>query len=487
MNVAPKNIEGNIYRLCGIVVATMCLFIALYGLGSLPLLSLNEARRAVPIAGMFNNGNWLLPYLNGELYIDKPPLFYWASLLFAAIFRTVNEWIIRLPSALSALLIIYCSYRTATAHENKWHALSVAVALITCTNFVLFARRGEIEMLLTALCAGSLYCAYHYILLQKEKIFCYASYVLMGAAILCKGPVALLFCQLPVLLFAILEKDVRARGYFACWQGWLLMLFIGASWYAVVTLQEGMDVWHRVFSADIQDKISGSNSDPFYSYLESLSADFLPWIFLLLITPRATWNSFTQTRSRRFFLYAVMIPLLTLSFFANKHAKYLLPAYPAFAMLLGCRVLDWAQGWSQRRQKYLLGTALILLLGYAGYFSVAEERFFSFRVQALPVFTALANRYTDTDLLSFNEVDMRSVYYYQHPIQTVDATKIINLRDQSKPTLLLIEKEKWGKNLDLAGWQPALKLNPYISKGQTATFYANAAFVAQHGNTIILK
>ncbi|HQQ63674.1 MAG TPA: glycosyltransferase family 39 protein [Pseudomonadales bacterium] len=485
MKISAKNTGENLYRLCTLTMATACLFIVLYGLGSLPLLSLNEARRAIPIAGMFSSGNWLLPYLNGELYIDKPPLFYWVSLFFAVIFQSVNEWIFRLPSALSALLVIYASYKTAAARENKWHALAVVVVLTTCTDFVMFARRCEIEMLLTALCAGSLFFAYQFIVLEKSKPFVYASFAFMGAAMLCKGPVALLFCQLPLLAFAAIEKDLRARAYLLCWQGWLLMLMIGASWYVAVTAQEGIDIWHRVIHADIQKKISGSNSDPFYSYAQTLLASFLPWILLLLFTPKASWQGFTCSTGRRFFLYASAIPFLALSLFANKHAKYLLPAYPAFAILFGYRILDMAQAWPQRRQKLLLGTGVILLFGYCVYFAFGEGKIFGYRVQALPAFTQLAARYKDSELVSFDEVDMRTVYYYRQPIRTVDATQIASLHD-GKPTLLLIEKEKWGKNLDLAGWQPALKLNPYISKDQTATLYANPAFTRQYGDRISL-
>lgn len=47
-----------------------------WGLGDIALLSFNEARRAVPAEGMFRSGDWLLPRLNGELYLAKPPLLY---------------------------------------------------------------------------------------------------------------------------------------------------------------------------------------------------------------------------------------------------------------------------------------------------------------------------------------------------------------------------------------------------------------------------
>ena len=74
------------------------------------LMSLNEGRRALAIQEMVASGNWLLPHLNGELYLTKPPLLYWLSSAFA-MFGGVNEWTLRLPSALAAIAVLFMVYR----------------------------------------------------------------------------------------------------------------------------------------------------------------------------------------------------------------------------------------------------------------------------------------------------------------------------------------------------------------------------------------
>jgi len=100
------------YRVCLAAIAVFCIVIVYASLGSIPLLSLNEARRAVPVTVMHATGDWLLPRLNGELYLDKPPLFYWLAASISAVAGGVNEWTLRLPSALSATSILAMTFYT---------------------------------------------------------------------------------------------------------------------------------------------------------------------------------------------------------------------------------------------------------------------------------------------------------------------------------------------------------------------------------------
>jgi len=88
-----------------------------------------------------------------------------------------------------------------------------------------------------ALNTAALLSAYAFIA-GGRKPFVYLSYAALGAAVLTKGPVALLFVLLPVLL--LLRSNPRARAYLCCGVGWLLLLVIGLSWYAWVTSQLGL-------------------------------------------------------------------------------------------------------------------------------------------------------------------------------------------------------------------------------------------------------
>jgi 4-amino-4-deoxy-L-arabinose transferase-like glycosyltransferase len=113
-------------------------------LGSIPLLSLNEARRALPVQAMLTGGNWLLPRLNGELYITKPPLFYWLGAMVAELRGAADEWAVRLPSALA---VLWTGYRVALRWFGRWSALFTVQILLANAGFAVFEPRKRLQTL----------------------------------------------------------------------------------------------------------------------------------------------------------------------------------------------------------------------------------------------------------------------------------------------------------------------------------------------------
>ncbi|MBO6518174.1 MAG: glycosyltransferase family 39 protein, partial [Bacteroidia bacterium] len=82
-----------------VIGVTIALF---HGLGMMPL-SADEPIRALVAADMAINGNYIAPKLNGEVYLNKPPLYNWMLLGFFKVFNSYSEWVVRLPSILSLL------------------------------------------------------------------------------------------------------------------------------------------------------------------------------------------------------------------------------------------------------------------------------------------------------------------------------------------------------------------------------------------------
>ncbi|HNI52446.1 MAG TPA: glycosyltransferase family 39 protein [Accumulibacter sp.] len=197
------------YRLLLLATVAVGALVFFWGLGSLPLLSYNEARRAIPASTMFVSGDWLLPRLNGDLYLAKPPLLYWLSAASAHLFGAANEWAVRLPSALAASVVAVLAYRYALRQFGPWPALFAVQILIANTSFAMDARRAQIEMLLTALCFSSLLAALHYTRGDGDRRWLWLSYLLLGAATLTKGPLALLFVTLPLLANALYQRQPR--------------------------------------------------------------------------------------------------------------------------------------------------------------------------------------------------------------------------------------------------------------------------------------
>lgn len=96
--LAPKWIVG---ALAVALTAGVLLFACL---GSMPFSDRDEGEYAASVAEMRRSGDYFIPRLNGQLYLEKPILIFWAVAAGQGVFG-VNELGARFPSALSAWLL----------------------------------------------------------------------------------------------------------------------------------------------------------------------------------------------------------------------------------------------------------------------------------------------------------------------------------------------------------------------------------------------
>src|SRR5580704_17690379 len=80
-----------------------CVLFHILGTWSLPLIDRDEPRFAEASREMIQRGNYIVPYINNQLRLDKPPLTYWAQVASFYIFGE-NEFAARFPSAIAAAL-----------------------------------------------------------------------------------------------------------------------------------------------------------------------------------------------------------------------------------------------------------------------------------------------------------------------------------------------------------------------------------------------
>ncbi|WP_422914823.1 ArnT family glycosyltransferase [Metapseudomonas sp. CR3202] len=361
----------------------------------------------------------MIPYMNGDLYLAKPPLFYWLALLPVELSGGVSEWAMRLPSALFALAVLCGVYLAGTRIGGRRLGIFACLFLAANAGFGIFARRAEIEMTLTGFCFLALLAAWFYLFHDGRRRWILLSYALLGCSLLTKGPVSLLLVTAPVLAFAMLQRSARAKVFLCDGLGWLIALSIGAFWYCAVTLQQGVGIWASIFQQDIVNKVGGSNGEPWYAYLGFLAGDFFPFWLILFVRPRQLWGSIRENSQLTLMACAVLIPLVIFSAFNDKHAKYLLPIYPALALLLAWHwvaVLDAWQGW---RRRVLAWLPLFMLSGFVAFFTILEPKVFAYRVQALSEISQAVREHPAQNLYSLGEPDMRVVYYAGRPVKPV--------------------------------------------------------------------
>ena len=449
-----------------VIVAAIVFF---WGLGSMDLLSLNEGRRALAIQEMVSSGNWLLPHLNGELYLTKPPLLYWLSSSLGFIWG-VNEWTLRLPSALAAIAVLIMVYRYALQQSGKWAALFAVQLLIANLGFAMLGRRAEIEMLLTALCVGSLLSALQYIQSQSSKNWIILSYFLLALALMTKGPLVILLVTLPLLIAAIYSKNPHIKAVLLSGRGWLIFLVVGLTWYAIVSWQLGFDIWATIAKRDMLDKMQSESAKPILSYLAWIAVDFMLLIGLFLVGVKEFFKQQFQQSRQLVLLAATILPLIIFSLFSNKHAKYLLPIYPLIAILLAIKLAAIFDAATEAKKKIIVIIALLLPIGFAIFYALLEPKVFAYRVAVFPTFSAWVPTIKQTDLYAYQEIDSRLVYYANRPIKILDKHKLEQAKSMHRSFLLLVESDNLSA-LRLEADCTIKEFSPYLKRNKSLTVF----------------
>src|SRR5215469_1714596 len=111
-----------------------CVLFHIIGTRSLPLIDRDEPRFAEASREMIQRGDYVVPYFNNQLRLDKPPLTYWAQILSYRIFGE-NDFAARFPSAiaaaLTALLILFWGRRIGGEKLGWWAAIIFTLSLQT--------------------------------------------------------------------------------------------------------------------------------------------------------------------------------------------------------------------------------------------------------------------------------------------------------------------------------------------------------------------
>ncbi|MFN3505717.1 MAG: ArnT family glycosyltransferase [Caldimicrobium sp.] len=297
----------------------------------LPLLSYQEARRAVIIQESFLNKS-IVPTLNGEPYFTEPPLHIWISFLFygiAGIFKA-ELFGMRLVSIISYLLIAYLIYLIQKRDTLKT-LLSVLI-LTSSHSFLSFMYRIDIEPLFIFFNFASFYFFLQF-LEDPRLLRVLQFYFFFACAFLVRGP--LHFFLLPAyFLFLLLQKDRKKIFLFmhpAC-----LFLFIGLliPWFLYGYVKFGKEVFQEFLYKDLGDRLV-AKKEPFYYYFKTYILNWLP-ILLLVLFKIKTLREFLKNRTSQLFkvsFLSVLIPLILLSFTGDKFHKYLLFLYPYSALI----------------------------------------------------------------------------------------------------------------------------------------------------------
>jgi 4-amino-4-deoxy-L-arabinose transferase-like glycosyltransferase len=306
-----------------------------------------EPRYAEIARVMLAKGEWIVPTVNGELYTDKPILYFCLVLAGSKIVGAVNEWTVRLPPALSALALVLTTYFLGRDLLGPRVGLMGAVILATSARVLWEARWAHTDMTFSFFFTLSLYLFSRAALRKGKPIEFLPAYALMALATLTKGLIGLVLPGLIAATFVAARRDWRAVLEWRVPTGAVLVLLIAAPWFVSVSLAtDGRWLSEFIFTHHIQRYTAGlGHRQPFYYYLISFPADFLPWTVFLLPALWAYRSRLAALKEPGALFLAVWF-LAVFVFFSLSDTKrdlYLLPLFPPAALFTACyfsRLMD---------------------------------------------------------------------------------------------------------------------------------------------------
>ena len=336
--------------------ATLWVLLAVLWFGTLgirPLYKSDESRYGEISREMVASGDWLTPRLNDFKYFEKPPLQYWTT---AIAFKLLGErdWVARLWTALIGFagiaLVLYAGNRLFGPPAGLYAAAVLAGSPL----YALMSQVNTLDMSVSVLLSAAVIA----FLLGHMLLFWIAG----ALAVLSKGLIGIVLPGGALLIYMLVKRDWTLMRRVRPVTGVIVFLLIAAPWFILVS-RANPEFAHFFF---IQEHFQRFTTEmhhrvhPAWYFLPVLLAGIGPWLlpFLAALRPRDDRE-----------LFLVIWALVVLVFFSASSSKlppYILPMFPALALLIGRRLAGDA-----RRGLLIAQSALLVVMSIAGVILVA--------------------------------------------------------------------------------------------------------------------
>ncbi len=353
--------------------------VLLYPWRAFHLLEPDEGRYAQIPREMLESGNWVVPTLQGEAYLDKPPLMYWLVALSYRAFGVTPE-AARLVPAVCVHLTVLAVYLIGRRGLGQRAAFWAAMLLAVAPGYASVARLLLLDGLLTLCVTTSVLCGFEAVRTGRLILgWWLASAVASGLGFLTKGPISEVLLFPPLLAYGWLSGTAARVGWrhVALFAG--VVAGVNVPWYVAIYMKEPAFLRYFFWEHNVMRFVQPfDHLQPVWYYAPILVAGLLPGT--LLLAPYL-WRLLTGTGDRRasaaggFWLLAGGWCVLFFSVSGSKLPTYILPAFPFLCLALGEYVARsrWGDG---RRAAGLVGVAAAVLLAVhaAGVPWYARER-----------------------------------------------------------------------------------------------------------------
>jgi 4-amino-4-deoxy-L-arabinose transferase-like glycosyltransferase len=310
-------------------------------LGARPLFDPDEGRYAEIPREMLAGAGWIIPHLNGLVYLEKPPLQYWLTAGAMRMFGH-DEFAARLITGLAGLLTLLVVHRTARLLWSARAARDAVLLLLGAALFTLMSHQVTLDMLLTFWMTCALACFIRAQNLRDDRaanrhwmLGCWAA---MAAAVLTKGLIGALIPAVSLILYSVMQRDFVLYDRLNLRFGIPLFAALSAPWFVAAALQNRAFLEFFFVREHLQRYLTPieHRMQPWWFFLLVLLAGALPWAWS---AARSLARDWLRTEAYGRFDVGRLLwvwSVFTLLFFSASDSKlipYILPAVPSLALL----------------------------------------------------------------------------------------------------------------------------------------------------------
>jgi 4-amino-4-deoxy-L-arabinose transferase-like glycosyltransferase len=342
------------HRRAVIWLVAVCLLAFLPGFFTIPPVDRDEPRFAQATKQMLESGDYVDIRFQDESRYKKPVGIYWLQAGFVKFGEAVGVprahtriWLYRFPSLIGAIGAMLATYWAALAFVPRRAAVLAAMMLASCPLIGVEARLATTDAVLLFCCVAAMGALGRAYLSGQDParaarvsahpwrlpvIF----WTALAVGILLKGPLILMFVGLSAVMLVTLGRSFGWLGRLKPLPGAAWMLLLVLPWFVAIMAKSGDSFFSESLGRDLFAKIGSgqeSHGAPPGTYVLLFWVTFFPGAILLPLVAPAIWRGRGQPGTR--FLIAWIVPAwIALEIVVTKLPHYVLPLYPAIAILI---------------------------------------------------------------------------------------------------------------------------------------------------------
>ena len=321
-------------RIIGAAVLALLSAMYLVRIGAGSLWDNSEPTYGEIVKELFRSGDWLTLHLNYQTWDTHPPLWFWTAAVSAIAFG-LNEFALRLPSALFGIATAYATYLAGRRLYGVVEGLTAALAVGTSLEMIVLSRLAMMETALIFFMTVAFFWSY-FAVRDGDRRSLWIAAVAAALGTLTKGPIAVVLPLLVLLAWLAWTRGwSRLRGLPLLGAG-AAYLVVAGSWFAVATLLRGPAFLSEYFGMSNVGRFLHpfeNQPGPWWYYVPVLILGFFPFVAFL---PQALWKAWrARGDDERYLLLCAAVPFVFFSIAQTKLPNYIVVFFPALGILVG--------------------------------------------------------------------------------------------------------------------------------------------------------